>query len=200
MVDVDTRMRELEHRFRNILTIARSLVSQSLRSAKSLDEARATIDQRLEALGGATEQLLRHDWKAAPLREVAQNALAHFTLYKDKVRFDGPLVAVGPHAAMTLTLAFHELMTNAIKYGALSSMAGAIDLTWKEIGSDDRAEVWLRWLEHGGPPVVKPEREGFGTRLTCTATGRSLQGAAQLDFEPSGVVWTLRAPLAAIHL
>ena len=109
MVDTETRIRELEHRFRNILTVVRSLVSQSLQAADSIEDARSTIDERLAALGNATEQLLSHNWQAAPLPALAENALGHFTLYAERLRLDGPTVTIGPKAAMTLTLAFHEL-------------------------------------------------------------------------------------------
>ncbi len=200
MVDTETRIRELEHRFRNILTIVRSLVSQSLQAADSIEDARSTIDERLAALGSATEQLLSHSWETAPVAALAENALAHFTLYAERLRLDGPTVTIGPKAAMTLTLAFHELATNAIKYGALSNETGTIELTWKVLGSGIEAELWMQWAEHGGPPVVRPERRGFGSRLICTAASRSLRGRAELEFPVSGVVWTLLAPLAAVEL
>jgi len=199
MIDSDVRVRELEHRFRNILTIVRAVVSQSLQSATSLDAAKITVDQRLEALGSAIEQLLSHEWQAAPLSTLVKQALAHFTLYTDRVQFDGPTVTIGPKAAMTLTLAFHELATNAIKYGALSNDTGMIDLSWKVVGSGINAEIWLQWAERGGPPVVKLDRQGFGTRLICTATGRSLQGCAELDLSQSGAVWSLVAPITSIE-
>ena len=99
---------------------------------------------------------------------------------------------------MTLTLAFHELATNAIKYGALSTEAGAIELTWKVIGSGDQAQLWMQWAERDGPPVTRTDRQGFGTRLICTAVSRGLRGRAELDFPASGAVWTLLAPLATI--
>lgn len=198
MIDSDLRMRELEHRFRNILTIVRSVVSQSLASASSLDAARITIDRRLEALGSAMHELLSHQWEAAPLSVLAKQALAHFTLHAERVRLDGPTVMIGPKAALTLTLAFHELATNAIKYGALSNATGVVDLSWRVAGSGTEAMLWLQWAERAGPPVVKPERQGFGTRLICTATGRSLNGRAELEFPEAGIVWSLVSPIASI--
>jgi two-component sensor histidine kinase len=134
------------------------------------------------------------------LPALAENALGHFTLYAERLRLDGPTVMIGPRAAMTLTLAFHELATNAIKYGALSNEAGTIELTWKVLDSGTEAELWMQWAERGGPPVVRPERRGFGSRLICTAVSRSLRGRAEMEFPASGVVWTLLAPLAAVEL
>ena len=102
MVDTETRIRELEHRFRNILTIVRSLVSQSLQAADSIEDARSTIDERLAALGSATEQLLSHNWETAPLPALAENALAHFTLYAERLRLDGPTVTARRTAALSM--------------------------------------------------------------------------------------------------
>ncbi|WP_352000197.1 sensor histidine kinase (plasmid) [Sphingobium sp. SJ10-10] len=170
-----------------------------MQRAESIEDARSTIDERLAALGGAIEQLLTHDWEAAPLPALAENALAHFTLGAGRMRLAGPTVTIGPKAAMTLTLAFHELATNAIKYGALSNETGTIELTWKVLDSGAEAELWMQWAERGGPRVVKPERQGFGSRLICTAASRSLRGRAELDFPTPGIVWTLLAPLAAVE-
>lgn len=192
-------VRELEHRFKNILTIVRAIVSQSLGAASSIEDARDVIDERLASLGGAVEQLLSSDWKAAPLPALADQALAHLSFYTERVSFLGETVEIGPRAAMTLTLAFHELATNAIKYGALSNETGTVELCCRVRGAGDDAELLLQWIERGGPPVTRPERQGFGTRLICTATGRSLQGSAMLDFPAIGAVWTLVAPLTSVR-
>lgn len=197
-VSNEIRLRELEHRFKNILTIVRSIVSQSLHSASSVDEAKEVVDGRLAALGGAVDQLLSAQWEAAPLPALAEQSLAHFSLYAERLRLDGPAVRIGPQAAMTLTLTFHELATNAIKYGALSNGVGVVELSWKILGSGDQAELWLQWAERGGPPVTPPERRGFGSRLICTAAGRSMGGHAELEFPTSGVIWTLVVPIAVI--
>lgn len=191
-------VRELEHRFKNILTIVRAIVSQSLGAASSIEDARDVIDERLASLGGAVEQLLSSDWKAAPLPALADQALAHLSFYTERLSFLGETVEIGPRAAMTLTLAFHELATNAIKYGALSNETGTVELCCQVRGAGGDAELLLQWIERGGPPVTRPERQGFGTRLICTATGRSLQGSAMLDFPATGAVWTLVAPLTSV--
>lgn len=191
-------VRELEHRFKNILTIVRAIVSQSLGAASSIEDARDVIDERLASLGGAVEQLLSSDWKAAPLPALADQALAHLSFYTERLSFLGETVEIGPRAAMTLTLAFHELATNAIKYGALSNETGTVELCCQVRGAGDDAELLLQWIERGGPPVTRRERQGFGTRLICTATGRSLQGSAMLDFPATGAVWTLVAPLTSV--
>lgn len=193
----DVRVRELAHRFKNILTITRSIVGQTLATAASIEEARRLTDQRLASLNGAIDLLLSNDWQPAPLDVLARRALAPFDGLAQRIHVEGPSVRVGPSAGLTLTLAFHELTTNAIKYGALSDSAGTVTLTWRVLESDN-SELWVQWTERDGPTVVCPQRQGFGTRLICTAASRSLRGRAELDYPATGVTWSLIAPLAAI--
>ena len=99
---------------------------------------------------------------------------------------------------MVLTLALHELQTNAIKYGALSWRNGSVDLFWKVIGSGGDARLWMQWAECDGPAVAVPERQGSGTRLITSATSRSIGGDASLDYASTGLTWMLTAPHARI--
>lgn len=199
MLDHELQLQELAHRFKNLLTIVRAVVGQSLRSAASIEDAGAAIDGRLATLNRTVEQLLDADWNAAPLAVLAQNALAHFSAYADWWQCGGPAVDLGPSSAMTLMLALNELATNAVKYGAFSNDTGRVELAWQVVELGDAAQLWLQWTERGGPPVRKPERQGFGSRLISTAAGRGLRGRAELDFPKSGVTWTLVAPLAALR-
>lgn len=199
MLDHELQLQELAHRFKNLLTIVRAVVGQSLRSAVSIEDAGAAIDGRLATLNRTVEQLLDADWNTAPLAVLAQNALVHFSAYADRWQCGGPAVDLGPSSAMTLVLALNELATNAVKYGAFSNNTGTVELVWQVVELGDDAELWLQWTERGGPPVQKPERQGFGSRLISTAAGRGLRGRADLDFPKSGVTWTLVAPLAALR-
>lgn len=151
----DVRVRELAHRFRNIVTITRSLVSQTLRSAASIEDARSVTDERLAALDGAIDLMLSGNWQPAPLQKVVRRALAAFEGFDDRICVEGPSVTVGSSAGLTLALALHELVTNAIKYGALSTESGALELTWQIIDSD-KPKLWLLWAERGGPPIAPP--------------------------------------------
>ncbi len=194
----DVRVRELEHRFKNILTITRSIVSQTLRSAKSLEDARKVIDERLACLNGAVDLLRTSHWQAAPLGDLAKRALRVFAGYEGRIHVDGPSVSVGPSASFTLALVIHELVTNAIKYGALSNSAGSVDLTWRVSGEGKTAELSMLWTERGGPPVMRPKQQGFGSRLIGTAASRSFRGRAELNYSEAGVTWSLVAPLSAM--
>lgn len=190
--------RELIHRFRNILTIMRSIISGTLRSAQSIEGAQALVDQRLGALSGTIDGLLASERGNTPLEAVTSQVLAQFPRVAKRFSLDGETVDVGVRSAMTLTLVLHELCTNAIRYGALSSDVGNVELRWTVIRGDEDPQLWMLWCERDGPVVEPPTHQGFGTRLICTAAGRSLRGRCELDFPKSGVTWSLLAPLSSL--
>ena len=105
---------------------------------------------------------------------------------------------LGPKPALQLTLALHELATNALKYGALSNGSGEVSLNW-EVRSDEGADTFrFAWTEHGGPAVTSPARRGFGSRLIERATEVEFGGVVDLEFAPNGVCWRLSAPYAGL--
>ena len=133
-------------------------------------------------------------WTGAPLRDVVASATAPLTPEGGRVLLSGPDVGLGARAVLSLTLALHELGTNATKYGALSDDKGRVEVSWRV--DADRFELTRREVD--GPPVVKPTRQGFGSRLVAGGLANGVGGEAALTFEPQGVVWQLRAPLAAL--
>lgn len=189
---------ELRHRFRNIVAVTQSLVSQTLRPGAALEDARERLTERLAAMGAAVDLLLGAEWEPSPLDAIVRAGLAHYADHRDRIHCKGPDVMIGSNAVISLTLALHELETNAIKYGALSVPDGHVDLAWSLVGSDSEAKLWLQWCERGGPTVRRPERQGFGTRLVSGAIGRLLRAEVQLEYLPSGVTWCLIAPLSVI--
>jgi two-component sensor histidine kinase len=106
-------------------------------------------------------------------------------------------VRLSPNAAVSLTMAFHELATNAGKYGALSSVAGRVDVEWKVDSAIEPTVVEIDWRESGGPPVSRPTRRGFGSRLVETGLAREFDGRIELTFAPEGVRCHMRLPLSA---
>jgi two-component sensor histidine kinase len=124
-------------------------------------------------------------------------ALAPFEA--DRIVTEGPDVRLGARAALALGMALHELATNAAKYGALSGEAGGVNLAWR-IRPDEAANLDLEWREHGGPPVTPPRRRGFGSRLLTQGVRSELNGAAEMDFAPSGLVCRISARLEATPL
>ena len=112
------------------------------------------------------------------------------------MRISGPDLQLAARPALSLTLALHELGTNAVKYGALSG-AGVVEISWSLAGDEGAERFAFVWRERGGPEVAPPSRRGFGTRLIETVASE-FGGAGRLAYEPTGVVWTVEAPLERI--
>lgn len=130
------------------------------------------------------------------LREAIHEALR---LSPDtRIRCNGPDLQLTEPAVMTITLALHELHTDALKHGALSTAEGSIELFWKVVRRDAGAQLWMQWSEHDGPAIRPPDRKRFGTKLITQGTGRALGGLAEVDYTPAGLTWILTAPLARI--
>ena len=183
--------RELDHRVKNNLAIVQSLVQQTLRNAKDLEEARSVVRDRLSALAQAHDVLARNAWLEGDLHTTIAAAV-QAEAKGSRVRLTGPELMLPPGFVMTISLAMHELMTNAVKYGALSIGDGRIEISWQVTEGPD-AELVVRWQEAGGPPVSKPSRLGFGSRLLERMT-QSEGGSAERTFGPSGLVCVLRLP------
>jgi len=189
---------EIRHRFRNIVSVTQSLVYQTLRDGVPIATARDILNERLAAMGTAIDLLLQNDWKPAPLRATVREALAHHSACHARIRCDGPDIRIDSNAVLMLTLALHELGTNAIKHGALSVPDGGVDLVWGTLDTPGGAEMWMQWVEHDGPRVTPPERRGFGVHLLTDGTARALGGKVVLDYKPEGVTWRLQAPIDQI--
>jgi len=193
--NADLLQAELQHRFQNLVAITQSMVLQTLHDGADIAEARSALVTRLAALNAAIEVLLQRSWQPGSIRATLCDGFARHGGFGDRISCAGPDLSIGPNAVTAITLAMHELATNAIKYGALSVVNGSVRLFWKVIDADGQRRLWLQWCELDGPAVKPPTRQGFGTRLICSATARSLGGQAELQFTPEGVTWLLVAPL-----
>jgi two-component sensor histidine kinase len=188
-------LNELNHRVKNTLAVVQGLAHQTFRKGGSVEEARAVFEARLAALSATHDLLTRRSWEAAPLHNIVLAAVEGTVgAAASRVDIRGPDISLAPQAAVSFALAVHELCTNAVKYGALSSESGRIQVRWEMLGE---ARLRFCWEESGGPRVVPPARRGFGTRLIDTALARELGGEVELDYRPSGVVCTVEAPLPA---
>lgn len=190
-------MQELAHRVKNTLAMIQAIASQTLRGAISLKAANETFSARLAALARAHDLLVGGHRANATMADIAASIIG---IQGDPARFaiGGPDVAVGPRAALALSLVLHELATNAVKYGALSNQTGRVSLSWRIDEIDGAPQFRLRWQESGGPPVVAPSRRGFGSRL-IERTIPTAQGRAESAYLPTGLVFTLDAPLDALR-
>jgi len=181
-------MNELNHRVKNMLTVVQSLASQTVTSAA--EGFTEIFSARLRALAGAHDLLTQGGWEGATLAAVVETALMPFrnpAESDERVTFAGPEVRLSPNAAVTLSLAFHELATNAIKYGALSVPGGSIQIRWRIAGDHEPQFLDLEWLERGGPPARVPARSGFGSRLIERALAREFNGRSRIEFTSNGV-------------
>jgi PAS domain S-box-containing protein len=179
---------ELNHRVKNTLAIVQALATQSFRNLDGADEARRTLDARLHALAAAHALLTSSNWEAARLEDaVRKSAEATAGADVDRIHIDGPNVVLEPQAAVSLAMIVHELTTNAIKYGALSTRAGSIDVQWS-VGEGKATERQLvfSWKERGGPPAIEPQKPGFGTRLIKRGLSSERSATANLVYAPQG--------------
>lgn len=192
-------MNELNHRVKNTLATVQSIASQTLRTAASPADGRDAIESRLVALSKAHDVLTREHWEGADIQELISDAMAPYFSGSHACRLQtaGAQIRVVPKAALALSMALHELATNAVKYGALSNEAGCVRIEWQVVSNGRRA-FRLRWSESDGPPVSAPRRRGFGSRLIERGLAHDLAGEVQLDFRPQGLVCAIEAPLAEV--
>jgi len=191
----ETLVSELDHRIKNVLAAVQSLALQSARRAVSLDGFLKTFTGRLKAMASAHQLLTATRWRGADMRNIAAAELGG--LAPGQTRWEGPDLLLTPKAAGALSLALHELATNAIKFGALSVEAGRVDIRWRERAGGG---LQLEWIESNGPLVPTPTRTGFGSTLLEKVTGRELGGSVKIDFRREGVRATLTASASAIAL
>ncbi len=193
-------MEELAHRVKNTLTVVQAIVMQTLRGSGASAEARETLATRLLALSRAHDLLLQGSWSEASLQAVVEStATLHAHGEAGRFRTLGPDIMLGSRSAMSLALVLHELGTNAVKYGALSVPEGQVLILWETVEVEGEACLRFRWEEVGGPIVVAPARQGFGTRLIERSFGQGLGARIALDYAQTGVCFSLEAPMATLQ-
>lgn len=186
-------MAELDHRVKNVLAAVQALAVQTAKRTTSLDSFLATFAGRLKSMASANELLTAARWRGAAIAHLASAELGGIA--PGQTRWGGPELFLTPRAANALSLALHELVTNAVKYGALSTESGRVDLRWTRI-ADGGFELF--WTETGGPPVSQPIHRGFGSTLLNQVTSRELNGETEVEYRRAGVSVRLRAGPAAV--
>lgn len=184
---------ELTHRIKNIFSMVQAIASQTLRGASSLEEGRAAISARLAALSRAQDVLTGETLAGADIREVITAAMVPHEEEAKQMQLDGPPMVLNAQQALGMTLAIHELSTNAIKYGALSNEQGSVAVTWRCQGSS----FTFDWIEADGPQVEKPTRRGFGSRLIEQIVPSYFEGEAHLEYDPEGLRFRLTGAVRA---
>ncbi len=193
---------ELNHRVKNTLATVQSLASQSARGTLTSAAFRESFEGRLIALSKAHDQLTQHHWESADLRELVSGSLAPYAGV-ERLVLRGEDVVLRPRAVLALAMAFHELATNATKYGALSTPGGRIEIRWRPVRleeGDGRVLLRIDWLEEGGPLVGEPNQRGFGSKLIEGSISAELGGRAGLIFAAEGLRCEMLIPLEAATL
>jgi PAS domain S-box-containing protein len=180
-------MREVDHRARNMLAVVHSLAQ--LTRADDLESYKAILAGRISALSRAQTSLANRRWEGGRLEDVVREELDALCP-RDSVEAHGPEVALSPEQVQPISMLMHEMATNANKYGACSRANGKVSVTWT---LEDRV-VTLVWREAGGPPVVPPTREGFGSVLKEGVVGQ-IRGTISRTWDPAGLVVEVTFPL-----
>lgn len=189
---------EMNHRVKNTLAMVHAMVSQTLRQADSLDDARTSIQSRISMMSQAHDRLVQSTWTETKITDVVEAALIPHRTGEGRFKVEGPDLPIGSKQALALTMALHELATNATKYGALSNDQGRIDVIWAVNHKLAEPNFTFSWHESGGPTVTKPSRRGFGSRMIEQALAGYFTGSAELNYDPNGLNFSLKAPVSGL--
>lgn len=186
-------MGELVHRTNNLLTVVQSLAQQSARGAPDIDGFLHVFNERLQGLSQSTNLLIRDEWRGALLGDLIRSQVAPFAA-EQRFDLDGPPARLSTKAVQNLGLAFHELCTNALKYGALSVAEGGVSVRWQF----ENGALRITWREHGGPPVSAPRRKGFGRVVAEQIVSAALGAKVSTQFLPEGLLWEATIPASEL--
>jgi two-component sensor histidine kinase len=184
-------MREINHRAKNMLSLVQAVARQT--AAREPEDFIRRFNKRIQALAANQDLLIRNEWQGVDVEDLVRAQLAHFAdLIGSRILVDGAKLRFNSAAAQAVGLALHELATNASKYGALSTKSGSVTVRWQLDGSI----FVMKWTERGGPPVSAPTQRGFGSTVLGLLVKRTVGGEVNLDYAPSGIIWTLTCPSA----
>lgn len=189
-------LEEMHHRIKNTLATVSAIVTQSLRTAPSLEHGKRAIDGRLVALGRAHDLLMQASWANASLRETVRAAIEPYDgSGAAKFSIEGPDIGITSGAVIALAMTFNELCTNTTKFGALSVPTGRVDIVWTI--DPELQRLRLTWVERAGPLVEAPTRRSFGTRM-IGSLGQQLRGSVKAAYPASGFTYELEVPLSSL--
>lgn len=192
----DLLNRELSHRMKNLLSVVGSLVNMTSAHRPEARDFVMSFQTRLNTFAAAHEFLMQAEWQAIPLDRLVEKALSPLGVW-DRIDVRNTRTSLSSHDAQTIVLVLHELATNAIKYGALSTGTGRVELSFDLEPSSSQAGpvLVMGWAEKGGPKVLPPRTRGFGIRLIERLTKRQSSGRAVLDWRPGGLHCCIELPL-----
>ncbi len=186
-------MHELSHRTKNILALVEAVAWQTARGSVDLEDFDKRFTQRVQALAASQDLLVNAQWDGVTIEDLVKRQLSPFLDNADKrLDVEGAELVLSPKAAQDLGLIFHELATNASKYGALSGAEGRVEVRWSATSDD----IHISWRESGGPTVTVPTRKGFGNQIVERMAKGTFDGKVHLEYAASGFKWELTAPKA----
>lgn len=190
---------ELNHRVKNTLSTVQSITRQALRASADPNVVKELIESRIFALSRSHDLLTQHNWEGADLRDLVGTALEPWRVANgraERFEIEGDSIRLVPKATLALGIAFHELATNAVKYGALSNDVGMIRIAWHTETRPSGEQLIFNWREKGGPVVVPPTHKGFGSQIIERGLAHELQAKVSLEYLPEGLVCTIDLPVS----
>lgn len=192
-------LRELTHRAKNLLTVIMAIATQTARRNSSVQEFLNAFAKRIQGLGASHDLLVNSDWGGVQLKDLLHAQLSPFGGVDNKrISVSGPDILLKPDVLQALGMAFHELATNATKYGALSNKKGSVFIKWHRSEDDDGTRFHLNWTEQNGPAVAAPDYRGFGHVIIVNSLKATVSGDVDIAFDSKGLTWTVNAPLSAV--
>ena len=187
---------ELDHRVKNVLARVGVVAMYTRQGSSTIDEYVQALDQRIQSMAVAHASLSQVNWQGVRVADTVRYQLAPYAT-KANTTTCGPDIALTAAATEALAMVLHELVTNASKYGALSVPEGRVSVSWesRNSGGDAAAVLTIVWRETGGPPVLAPPQDGYGTSLICDLIPHELGGTVDLVFLSEGVSCTIEIPL-----
>jgi PAS domain S-box-containing protein len=192
-------MREVNHRVKNQFAVIISMIRETNKHTKDSVLFVQQVQERILALSRSHDLLVQEDWRGATVFELLLSQLKPFG-HEDRVTMAGPSMLLQPMALQHLGIAFHELATNSVKYGALSRQSGRVRVEWSVADGDEGGKRFrLVWTESGGPRVKAAPDHGFGSVVLRRVAPTAMSGKATLDYLAEGVVWSLDAPVEYVQ-
>jgi two-component sensor histidine kinase len=179
--------REMLHRLKNALAVVQALSNRSFRHLPNAGEALAMFGKRISTLARAYNFILTEEHRDADLETTIRGVIEPFDSDPSRFALSGPKLLIPAKAAFALTLIFHELATNAVKYGALSNTNGKVAICWEMTGISGGLSYMLTWQEQDGPDVAEPDRRGYGSVLIDSAFSQEFASKIERRFEAHGL-------------
>lgn len=189
---IELLLMEVNHRSKNMLAVLQSVAK---RTAAGGGDYVTRLDQRIRAMAANQDLLVHRAWSSVPIRDLIDAQLRFLgDAQRALVTVEGPELALVPGAAETISMAVHELATNALKYGALSQEGGSVTLAWDLRGEEPDRRFYIEWTERDGPSVTAPQTSGFGTQIMREVPVGKLGAEVDLDYAAEGFAWRLACP------